>query len=394
MIPLNMVMPPNIWMPTVRPKTTRAIPTAKPRREADRMGKRPVILTTMSRVAFTCATALVMVFSGLVSGCQGRPAGQSSDAPASPDPPSYQVTATVPIGKEPRALAVNPDTHTVYVVNAQPETGKGNTVSVFDGATRSVAGVVPVGDSPGAVAVDPDTNTVYVAQVFGNSVTVINGATRQVTATVPVGDLVVDLAVDPRTHTVYTVNTNDKTVSVIDAAKRVVTASVPIGESGSGVAVDPGTNTVYVLTEKICGNAPCIGEDAMTVIDGATRTVTATMPVGRGPRSVAVDPDTHTVYVANMWDSTVSVIDGATRTVKATVPVGISPLGVAVDPGTHTVYVVTHDKELSVIDGATSTVTATVPVGDDPDGVAVDPSTHTVYVLSRGDETVSVIEKR
>ena len=47
----------------------------------------------------------------------------------------------------------------------------------------------------------------------------------------------------------------------------------------------------------------------MSVIDGSTRTVTATVPVGKRPRGVAVDPGTHTVYVTNVGDSTVSVIE-------------------------------------------------------------------------------------
>jgi YVTN family beta-propeller protein len=54
---------------------------------------------------------------------------------------------------------------------------------------------------------------------------------------------------------------------------------------------------------------------------------------------VAVDPAARTVYVADFGGGTVSVIDGATSTVTATVRVGSSPEGVAVDPGIHTAYV-------------------------------------------------------
>ena len=65
---------------------------------------------------------------------------------------------------------------------------------------------------------------------------------------------------------------------------------------------------------------------------------------------VAIDPGTRTVYVANRIDGTVSVIDGSTRAVTATVPVGTWPAGVAVDPGTHTVYVTGFmDSTVSVI---------------------------------------------
>ena len=61
-----------------------------------------------------------------------------------------------------------------------------------------------------------------------------------------------------------------------------------------------------------------------------------------------MDPGTHTVYVIN--GGGLSVIDGSTRTVTATVPVG-TPIGVAVDPGTHTVYVTNHnDNTVSVIE--------------------------------------------
>ena len=46
----------------------------------------------------------------------------------------------------------------------------------------------------------------------------------------------------------------------------------------------------------------------MSVISGRTNTVTATIPVGRGPVGVAVNPLTGAVYTANIGDDTVSVI--------------------------------------------------------------------------------------
>ena len=68
------------------------------------------------------------------------------------------------------------------------------------------------------------------------------------------------------------------------------------------------------------------GSATVSVIDTATQTVVATVPVGSLPCGVAVTPDGALVYVANAGGDTVSVIDTATNTVVATVPVG-SPIG-------------------------------------------------------------------
>ena len=77
----------------------------------------------------------------------------------------------------------------------------------------------------------------------------------------------------------------------------------------------------------------------MSVIDTATNTVIATIPVGDTPCGVAVSPDGTRAYVTNLVDDTVSVIDTATNTVTATIPVGDGPDGVAVSPDGTRVYV-------------------------------------------------------
>lgn len=145
-----------------------------------------------------------------------------------------------------------------------------------------------------------------------------------------------------------------------------------------------------------------------------------TTPVGDGPSELAIDPATHTVYVANgnnnngptAGGDTVSVID--TRHCMAwdisschgpwpTFTVGNLPSSIAVDQATGTVYVTNAgDNTVTVLNGATCNATdlsgcrqqATVPVGLGPLGIFADDANHTVYVANldfgNGD-TVSMI---
>src|ERR1700737_432941 len=56
-----------------------------------------------------------------------------------------------------------------------------------------------------------------------------------------------------------------------------------------------------------------VADNTVSVIEPATHTVTATVPVGARPLGVAVTRDGGHAYVANVVDNTVSVIDAATK---------------------------------------------------------------------------------
>jgi len=108
---------------------------------------------------------------------------------------------------------------------------------------------------------------------------------------------------------------------------------------------------------------------------------------------VAVNPNTNLIYVTIPGSHVLSVIDGASNTVVATVALGTGPTGVAVNPNTNRIYVANSNSDnVSVIDAASNTVVATVDVGSNPVGVAVNPNTNLIYVENSLDDVVSVIE--
>ena len=186
----------------------------------------------------------------------------------------------------------------------------------------------------------------------------------------------------------YITNVDSNTVSVIDTATNTVIATVPVGMKPSGVAVSPDGSKVYVTNGY---------SNSVSVIDTATNTVTATVPVGSIPLGIAVTPDRTKVYVAN-WGSngignTISVIDTSTNTVIATIPVGSWLLRNYCQSGWKRVYAATRgSNSVSVIDTSTNTVVAKIYVGNDPEGVAVNSDGSMVYVTRYHENIVSVID--
>ena len=165
------------------------------------------------------------------------------------------------------------------------------------------------------------------------------------------------------------------------AGRLTVAGTVAVGTQPNGVAVDPTTHTAYVANR---------GSNTVSVINGAAQ-VTPTIPVGKGPAGIAVNPATQRVYVANRDDGTIAVIDGATNQVVDTIAVGTHPESVAVDATTNTVYVADEgtitagnpNGTVRAIDGKTDHLTAVAAVGGErsqPHGIAVDPATHHVFV--------------
>jgi YVTN family beta-propeller protein len=177
------------------------------------------------------------------------------------------------------------------------------------------------------------------------------------------------------------------TVSVIDTATNTVVATIPVGTFPSGVAVTPDGTRVYVTNLF----------NSISVIDAATNTVVVTISSGQFPTGIAITPDGTRAYVVNQFlntqgHNTVSVIDTTTNTIVATIPVGRGPSQIAITPdGTRAYVPDQQDFIISVIDTASNTVVTTIPLSGSA-GIAITPGGTQAYVTSPGGNTVSVID--
>jgi YVTN family beta-propeller protein len=299
-------------------------------------------------------------------------------------------------------LLINPVTNKIYVVNH-----RSNSVSVINGATNTVSTTINIGSAPTYGDINIVTNRIYVVNNGngqGTTMSVIDGNTDTAIATVTVGNYPQGAAVNPVTNKIYVSNycgnqfgcnatPAQGTVSVVDGATNTVTNTVTVGVAPQVIFLNQATNKVWVL--NLCGstlscditgdNSHVIG--SVTQIDGATL-ATATANTGQGSGAMAVNSVANMVYVSNSTDNTETFIDGVTL---ATTPVavGSTPFDVEVNPVTNKIYVCNYgDATETVIDGATLTTT-TIGVGNLPVEAWVNPVTNRVYVSNVGDATVS-----
>lgn len=187
----------------------------------------------------------------------------------------------------------------------------------------------------------------------------------------------------------YVVNTNDNTASIIDTATDTVTATIPVGNYPTGVAMSPDGTKVYIT------NGYDYGGNTLSVIDTATNTVTATVNVGDWPLGVSFTPDGKKSYVANAKSNTVSVIDTTTNTVTATISVGTYPLCVALNPAGTRAYVVNNQgNTISVIDTANDRIINTISSGlaGDLMEAQVSPDGKKLYVPGQYNDKLYVID--
>jgi len=336
----------------------------------------------------------------------------------------------------PSWIGINVATDTIYVANTPPS-GSG-TVSVIDGAACNghtgrgcgrVPATVTVGANPFALAVDQASDTVYVANFVnefnGGSVSVINGATcnahttagcGQTPPTVPTGTGTGLVAVDSTLHTVFAANAGDDTLSAINTqtCNATVTsgcAKRPPNQQATslqgpgynsfpnGLALIPQSGTAYVV--NIGGrNIVSVTSIRRCNATNATGCRAEAPTVPEGAILLSADPATNTIYAGNFNRPQIDVINAATchaADLAGCAPVAAIPMpdpGAevgAIDQATHTLYASDGSPSgtVAVINTATCNATITsgcaqhppmIKIGAFPGPPAVNPVTHTVYV--------------
>lgn len=135
--------------------------------------------------------------------------------------------AEIPVGVEPRYLALSPAGHEAYVSNTV--SGTVSVVSLAGATQHTVVATIAVGAEPRGCAVTPNGTLLFVANHTQGTVSVIDTATRTVIDTVNVGGNPTAIAI-----------TNDGDADDADETVFVTRFYAQLIEGGSGEAFDDG----------------------------------------------------------------------------------------------------------------------------------------------------------
>ena len=211
--------------------------------------------------------------------------------------------------------------------------GQENRASIVDAKTLKTLSKVTTGANPDSILYEAGQNEVYTFNGKGKSATVFDPESGKVIATIDLGGKPESAAADSQAGRIY-VNIEDKSeVAVIDIKARQVVSHWPIapGESASGMALDLEHHRLFLG----CDNKK------MVMMDSLNGKVVATVPIGAGVDANAFDPGTQLAFSSNGEEGTTTIareIAPDKLTVVQTLKTIVGARTMALDPQTHYIY--------------------------------------------------------
>jgi len=278
------------------------------------------------------------------------------------------VGAPIDVAESPQitwTLAVSPSGQRLYILTRDyrsPLDGNGY-LRIVDTRTRSLVGSLELLKRPAFVAVSPDGKTLYVTHDQAPPL-VIDTATATKTAelTGVHGGGAVVASPDGRRFFI-TDSTDPGAVLVFDAGSNALLRRIPATRYPKKIDASPDGRFVYV-THAL--------DDIISVVDTEAGTVLKTLPLRAS--AVAASPDGSRVYFASYAgeSSAINVMDTASNTVAASIPLPYGGGGIGVTPDSKSIYV--ESAGVSVIDATTLSVAAITGPGGAFPGRFIGPS--------------------
>jgi YVTN family beta-propeller protein len=294
---------------------------------------------------------------------------------------TYNVIATVPLGKRPRGIHASTDHKTIYVaLSGSPIAGpdvdestlpppdkSADGIAVFDVKQNKVARMIHGGSDPENFDLSKDGSQLYISNEDESAISIVDIATGAVVKSVKVGAQPEGVKTTPDGKFVYVTSEETGTISVVDPEAGKVVKTFKVGHRPRSVAFLPDGSRAFINAEN---------DGGIVEVDAVKQGMIKPIPLGKPgtikPMAVLLSPDAAKLYVSTGRGHQVCTIETATDKVLGCVEVGARPWGIALSPDGKTLYSANGpSNDISVVDVATNTVTKKVKAGRSPWGVVV-----------------------
>jgi YVTN family beta-propeller protein len=202
---------------------------------------------------------------------------------------------------------------------------------------------------------------------------------------------------------VYVTNERSGDLTVIDPATTTAIATIPLGKRPRGIRVSPDRQRLYIALSGSPISPPGVDEstlpppdrsaDGIGVVNVSTLELATVLRGPSDPEQTSLNRDGTHLYIANEDKGTATVLEIASGKTVGEFEVGGEPEGVTTSPDGRFVYVTSEeDSQVSVIDTATNTLVKKFDVGPRPRDSAFSPDSSRAYVTSENGGTVSVVD--
>jgi YVTN family beta-propeller protein len=297
------------------------------------------------------------------------------------DSATYNVVATIPLGKRPRGIHASPDKKTIYVAlsgsppappgvdesTLPPPDHSADGIGVFDVAQNKLVRMLKAGSDPENFDVSPDGKTIYVSNEDASGVSFVDVASGELTKTIKTGEEPEGVKVNLDGKLVYSTNEEDGTVSVIDTVAGTLVKTFKVGRRPRNIVFMPDGAHGYVNAENDSGIVlfdPLKYKQIQPIKPGT--------PGEIKPMFLLLSPDAAKLYVSTGRGHKVFIVGTATNQPTGSFEVGQRPWGMAFSPDAKLLYTANGpSNDVSVVDLATQTVTRKIKASGSPWGVVV-----------------------
>ena len=277
------------------------------------------------------------------------------------DPKTFTIIATYPVGQAPHHVTPSWDLTQLYVTNTA-----GNSLTVVDPATGSVTGEIAVHD-PYNLYFTPDGSMAVVVAERDKRLDFRERKTWKLIKSIHVEWPGVDHLAFARdgSYLVASCEWSGRIVKV-DLKKLELVADLPLGKLPIDVVRPPRQNLMFIADQGVHG---------VFVVDPDAWKELQFIPTGRGAHGILLSHDEKSLYVSNRMEGSISVIDIASRKVTAKWNTGGSPDMGQLSPDGKQFWISSrYDNHVMAIDTATGKVLARIPTDTEPHGLNYFPS--------------------